>query len=855
MICTNCGKPLNETAAFCPNCGRATGKQRSDPEGGMNVVDPPSMRLDETPATGSSSQELSPALTDNTASVYELPSSAPQPQTSVNPSPVSTQPASNRPELFNAQPGPYNAQPTPSKKAAKPRRKSKKLWIAVLAVLLILAILVQNFAYPFLLQKVSGGALSTLAVKTVKPGDEADGTVSAAETKSVRSYAANIKNAYAWQLTGTEKSLFNRLNQKLKEVTKNTGGTEVGLLDMGLVITAYAANGVVENPVATELSNIACLLSQYGYDNLSLALLAAAVEGNPLDPTLVNNIACSLRSMGYLEDSHKLLSYAYKLAPDDLDILINLGNTCLDMGNVEHANIWFREVLDFDNDYGPAHEGLMLCYMAEKNYRVAMRHMIKAATNCYTPAIQKVYDSLRYRADYEDIRDQVLKDFTMDQIAKTYQRSRDDISIDDIGASHPLRIPKFPTYGSPEAFIANIDDIYDFGMSLINPGLDVIKEVGQILKEAEELFNSFESGGLGGLLKAIDAKSGGASKQDNPGVEDGNITLSLSYEREAFTISLLGDYLDMKVDEITGEMNEKFSKVVNDPLMDMLARSEREIKQRGDNEEAWLQAMADNWGNSFALSDETVKSNRVNLNQHMEAFYQTVVPAYNDMKSELEEYWSQTGGILRYVGDDQAFKTLSLERRIKTTGTLATFGSLALLEGINVPLVYAGFAVGGSSEASQGEAAIEKLNMPADEQKNPERFVTLGIKDVLTIELSDSEISSELSLLIRAGVSHNLKKGTTTLMAGAGVGTGDLLPGIGAGTSKCRYWTFKGSNLTDYGNITKTYKKVNVGMSGVGFSYTTTNITKVSKVTHAVDKTVEKAISGNLIIGSMGLKK
>ncbi len=804
MNCPNCGKNLNSSASFCSGCGQAVGQKSSE--------------VTEFP------QQSSSAFQENA------------PPTPVQPQYTSSFPAAT---------------------GKPPRKKSKKGLLITLVVILVLAILVQNFAYPFLLQRVTGGVVSTLAVKTVKPDQETDGTVSASETRSIHSYASGIKNSYSWQLSGTEKSLFNRLNNKLKNTSTNTGVNEVSLLDVGLVITAYAANNATDNPVATEVANIASILSLYGYDKLSLALLAAAAEGNPLDPTIVNNLACSLRAQGHLEDSLKLLSYAHKLAPADIDILINLGNTNLDMGNVEHANLWFRSVLDFDNDYGPAHEGLMLCYIAEQNYRVAMRHMIKAAKNCYSPSIQKVYDKIRYLDDYEEIRDDVLKGFSMEDIAKTYQRKRKDGGTDNTGASiNRLRIPSFPAYPTAEVFMANIKNTMDFANSLISPGLDQLKELESVLKTAEGLINSFQSGGLGGLLENMkDSGLVGTKQQEDTGVEDGDIKLSLSYEREQFTMSLLGDYLDMKVDEYTEDMNKIVYNTENDPLFDMLERSDREIKNRGDNEQAWLSAMANNWGNSFALTNDTIHANQINLNQHLDAFYRAVIPAYNNIKPELEEYWQLTGDIVKYVGDEYQFKALSLERKFKTTGPLATIGSMALIESINVPIAYAGFAVGGDAEPPKEDAPPEKLDMPKDEEKGPEKFVTIGIKDVVSIEISDSEVSAEFALLIRAGISHNMQKGTTTLTAGSGASTGDLVPGVSGGVSECYYWTFKGTNVTDHGYISKRSYGINAGLGNVGSSYTTTHISKVSNVTHAVEKTVEKAVAGNLGIGSFGLKK
>ena len=189
---------------------------------------------------------------------------------------------------------PQHTSSSPVTKRKVPRKKSKKGLLIAIARVLILVILVQNFAYPFLLQKVTGGVVSTLAVSTVKPEQEMDetvnpdqetvGTVSAAETRSVRSYAASIKNSYSWQLSGTEKSLFGRLNDKLKSTSQNSGAKEVGLLDVGSVLTAYAANGAAENPVATDVANIASVLSLYGYDKLSRTVCSSC-EGNlPIRP-------------------------------------------------------------------------------------------------------------------------------------------------------------------------------------------------------------------------------------------------------------------------------------------------------------------------------------------------------------------------------------------------------------------------------------------------------------------------------------------------------------------------------------------------------------------------------------------
>lgn len=805
MFCRNCGNMLDENALFCSSCGK-------------------------------------PA--DNNGNA----------QNNKNPEPASTVSSSEAPGDNVARPDRMQAyqvsQPTAVKKPR--RKKNKKVWIIAIAVVLIAAIFTQTMVYPFLIQKVTGGYISTLAIRKAEPGENTDGTVSEKEIKAVRRYASSIKTAYSWQLTGTEKSFYNRLTKKLESVSSRSEESTMGILDLGFVLKSYAENDgtLTSEQASSDVSNIAAVLSVYGYDKLALALLASATEENPLDAVIVNNLACALRAEGQLEDAYKLLSYANRLDPANVDVLINLGNTCLDMEDLERANVWFRSVLDIDNDYGPAHEGLMLCYMAEQNYAVAMRHMIKAAKECFSPAIQKAYDKIRYLDNYEDeIRDQVLRGFSMGDIAKTYQRKRGSQAIEGVDEpANKLRVPAFPTYPDALRFMANINYLHEYAMSILTPALEQLEEVGKIIKQAEQLFESFQSGGLGGLLQQF-GSSGSANEP-----EQDSLSLPVTCEREIFTITLLGDYLDMKVDEYLDEMNEAMETGYDDPILQIADRTEREFNSRGESQEAWLSAMANNWGNSLTLSNQTIHDNKVSINQHIDAFYRAVIPAYNGIKPELEEYWLRTGGIVKYAGDPQVFDSLSLERRIKVSGTLATFGILAEIEAINVPLMYAGFAVGGDAKPPTPEPA-EKLDMPQDEEKGPKGFVTIGLDNLISIEFTDDEIEFEFNLLIAGGIKHNMKKGTTTLSIGGGLATGSLAPGVTGGASECYYWTFKQSSVTDHGYMSKRFSGINAGFGGYGTSYTEKTITKVSNVTNAVDRTVEKAVAAELGVGSAGYKR
>lgn len=747
-----------------------------------------------------------------------------------------------------------NPETDPSRNSKK--KKRKKTFLITLTSILVLVFIVQTFVYPFLIQKASFGHISILAIKKLEPGEDVK-EVSEAEIKKVQKYAAHIKNSYSWQLRGLEKSFFNRLDQMLKDASPENEESTFGFLDFGFVVTAYAEdiNTLSKEQISSDMASMAAILQQFGYEKLSLALLAAAAEGNPIDPVVINNLACALRGYGEKQDAYKLLSFAYKLDPSNIDVLINLGHTSLDMEDLNRASAWFSEALSIDDEAGLAHEGLMLCYMAEENYPVAMRHMIKAAKQCFTPAIQKTYDKLKYLKNYNDIRDQVLKGFTLAEIAETYERPgrvevNEGIDVPEV----QLRIPKFPVYADAKTFINNVDAMHDFAMSILEPGIGQFNEYLEIAKSGE-ILESMQENGVKGILEALGIGISESSPQQTASMDGDTLSLPVTNEREAFTVHLMGDYIDMKIDEYTSEMLNGYEKKAYDPILAIHERNQREIKSRGFNAEVWLREMANSFGNSGSLSNPTIRDNQTSINQHLEAFYQAVLPAYNGLKPELEEYWLRTGGVIKYVSDDKIFESLEKERKFKVSGSLAIFGMMAETEVINVPLLYAGAATGGNAEQQFQEQAPELFEMPQEGQKGPEFFISLGIKDVFSIEMTNNEVSAEFTLLISAGIKHNFNERTTTLTVGGGLDSGSFIPVFSGGITEGRYYTFKNGKLTDHGHINKKTTSVNAGVFNIGSRHAVTITTKVSCVTSTVERNIERMVAGNFLAGSIGAKR
>ena len=403
-----------------------------------------------------------------------------------------------------------------------------------------------------------------------------------------------------------------------------------------------------------------------------------------------------------------------------------------------------------------------------------------------------------------------------------------------------IKIPKFPVYSDAEAFMRGITGMNDYAMSIFTPALGSLDEVGKLAKQAEDLINSFDSGGLFGLLG--EAQNQGLISFGSAGttaaMSDGRLQMPVDYSREQFTLSLLGDYVAMKTKKPLEQMDEQFAKS-SDPLLQAVERSSRELEGRGDSEMAWLQAMANNWGNSMTLTDSTVAANKANLNQHIDQYYQAILPAYNEIKPLLEEYWLYTGGIMKYVANDLAFKSMDIQRKMVLYGKLSIFAVYAEYEVINVPLVYTMYAVNGAPpEGEEPPEEVEKLEEPEPEEPEGSEVVNIDL-GIVELEWSDGELEAEMTALVAGSVKLDTNKGTVTLAGGLGVSTGDYIPAAGGKATATYYVVIGRSGVTDHGLATKTEYSV-----GALVQYKRKETTTQSMVTSAVNTTVEKVIAG-----------
>lgn len=212
------------------------------------------------------------------------------------------------------------------------------------------------------------------------------------------------------------------------------------------------------------------------------------------------------------------------------------------------------------------------------------------------------------------------------------------------------------------------------------------------------------------------------------------------------------------------------------------------------------------------------------------------------MKPDLEEYWLYAGGVIKYAGDANVFKSLDSQRKVKVYGNLAIFAVYAEFEAINVPLVYSMYAVQGKIEEKPEEEKAEKLEEPEDEVPMPKETFSLDL-GIVECEWSDGELEVEVTALVAASVKYNHEKGTVTLAGGVSASTGDFVPMLGGKATATYYVVLSKSGVNDHGVATKTEYSV-----GEGVKYKVKETSTISSITSAMDTTVEKAVVGGKII-------
>ncbi|HPR33813.1 MAG TPA: hypothetical protein PLK12_17055, partial [Prolixibacteraceae bacterium] len=477
-----------------------------------------------------------------------------------------------------------------------------------------------------------------------------------------------------------------------------------GLDSLMLLYDAEAADTVRE---AVAWGNELVLASLMDFpQSILLRLGQEAVSRFPSEPALLNNYATVLSDMGRNEPARMLLLEALKVEPGDPVILNNLANIAIDEGHFEAARTYASQALATWPDYGGAYQTLTTVHLKNGDKELAAETLVKSARNCWNELSVFQFESfLDYAANIPADDDFPLKKDFIDEL---YQTAKDDemlstLNLDDLPEAQ-IRIRPFPQLGDIDHMIKSVDALNE--------------QLGRMANKNEESIVKAQP-----YYGACERYVHSSASLNEPGMYPTRRLVRQIYAFRALTAFYEHEGKKIKLD-YTRRL-EKCEKDHDRQKRRAERTYERKIKENDAREETLQQQLDLATGSekirelSKQISDITVE-NIAHLSEYQrkakeiaKLYYNEFITInqqyYNEVKQLMEEYWLRSGGLIKYIYEDDCFYELQYGREHLVYASL--YNSLSPL--IEVPYRY-GMDVVISEEFDKATGLPQKYKDGAD---------------------------------------------------------------------------------------------------------------------------------------------
>ncbi|NLO41125.1 MAG: hypothetical protein GX115_16860 [Ruminiclostridium sp.] len=620
--------------------------------------------------------------------------------------------------------------------------KKKHRFIKVMAILLVIAILsitlANSFLEPVLISRLTKGVLygfhTTQVTENALENSEDLAKPTDKEIRDFSKYAKKLSNRINLSLNSEQKEHFKEIqnsaklitefirkteisenthenvvatsNVKLKEDLKVPGSTKkpeqslASLLyfDMASVALANSQNTLlgsesigdedeedVVNVYDPEvLNDISVLLYTTGYPELASAVTAMAATEHPKNPRSALNFATVLREANADEDAFHVLQYALRLSPNSEPILYSLGMCALELGRTPYAEKCFMTMLSLNQSSGPAHQGMMLCYMDTGNYSSAFLHMLEGAREGYTSMVTETYKTLRQKNEeyMESIAKPIFEQYSMMQLVD-FSKSRTpfDDTLDtpagqlEISREINLGRNSANVYASYDALNEGLQyamTAYNHGKSTFEDAYGMIQGLGSMGDDVEVNAGDITSDISKKILEKIFDSAASGSTVSSGG------WLDISYEAEVFWLNILDDYVQIKLDDLLEEYFDKtYDEAFKDPdsVIPSLMQYNETLEQLTQNNPLQVGSMVlNNLINNNSVYDTGVqKADQQDLDKFLEKVSPRLEEGYKKTADLMEEYWTYNGGILGHIGNNDAYNRYQQARKTNVACALTPY--------------------------------------------------------------------------------------------------------------------------------------------------------------------------------------
>lgn len=527
-----------------------------------------------------------------------------------------------------------------------------------------------------------------------------------------------------------EQTVFNGKVESYNELTDK----------IDLIIASIGAENVAELPFAKEFEQLdpqaRAETALYLAESMAIAQMfdlttdeIIVLSGNAVKafphPLLLNNYAALVLENGHVDDALYFLLLALNQQPDHPILLTNIANLYMELEDLAAAEVYATKALQTGGEFGPAYQVMTTVHLSKGNGELAAETMIKSARHVFNDVTIHHFESFLGAVNQLD---PVKDDYPLDEVYldELYEIAKSNVDTGDMneGVDTPagqLNIKPFPTFGSPE----HLEKSKHF----------LIEEISKLEGAESEALSEYLS---------YDSYS------DYSEIEGDGIFPFEYNVRQKYAYKVLESYYTFKLKKLLAQYEQLEEKI-------RYERADR-YDVLGKNFDSNIEAHT---RNKPALTEEAVREYHIKryeielnwrkaqydvMKQDASTLLAESQRIYNESKQMLEEYWLKSGGLLKYIVDEELFGELNAKRKQIVYSNLIT--QFRNLEHISTSLSLA------KLEIPILEMTIAKLSDDSDADPEEEEF------DVQEQDLQpEIEDGRELDVFPEPGTIHNIQFG------------------------------------------------------------------------------------------------
>jgi len=437
-----------------------------------------------------------------------------------------------------------------------------------------------------------------------------------------------------------------------------------------------------------------------------LLISGNAVKAYP-HPLLLNNYATMLLGRENSEDA----LYFYKLAlnqePVNAILLTNIANLYIELEDFAAAERYAGMALQAAGDFGPAYQVLTTVHLHNGNSELAAETMVKSARHVFNEVTIHHFESfLEAVADLDPLKDEYpLKEIFLNEL---YEIARNSVENDDVRENvdtpeAQLQIQPFPK------LMGNLEDMGDYLR-------DEERKSGEKWSEATS--------------EIVQYSQAYAKSKELDSLKEGVYPIEFNIRQE-YAYRVLESYYRFKLDKAAGillQKDDQLRKELSDqepsidtsyePKYEAAARRFHAARSLEAQHAASIEAQTVQleWAKAVFNTTLHFAKKRIKANQEY----------HTESKQILEEFWIKSGGLLKYIVEDDLFNTLNGHRKrlvIEYTGVilhnLVKYSYELGMDKIDVNINQAGLdlLMGGNGSPSESSAVEEEDLVPKIEDK------------------------------------------------------------------------------------------------------------------------------------------